>query len=268
GRQFSHHSDSTSDARQLDGLLGIIDHSSSSRELPRSTPITPGIPAAFQPSIGGGSGGGGGGGSGLPIYHALSEQQQQQQQDRLRSNFPPLSFIVPRSKLDRQQDAASGVSDDTTTSQVAGDDDEDLMMRAVLQKVLEASVTVDGKVVGQIGKGVCVLVGINQSDTKEDLEHVAKKILGLRVFEDESGGMWKKSVKDLGLEVLCVSQFTLYGKTTKGTKPDFHEAMKSSESKRFFDDFVQRLGELYDSSKISTGQFGAIMKVGIVNDGP
>ncbi|KAI8322969.1 D-tyrosyl-tRNA deacylase [Martensiomyces pterosporus] len=141
-------------------------------------------------------------------------------------------------------------------------------MRAVLQKVIEAGVTVDNQVVGKIGRGVCVLVGISQHDTKEDLEYMAKKVLGMRVFSDDEGNMWKKSVKDLGLEVLCVSQFTLYGKTTKGTKPDFHEAMKSSESRRFFDEFVDRLGQLYDRSKIATGEFGAMMHVSLVNDGP
>ncbi|KAJ1943027.1 D-tyrosyl-tRNA(Tyr) deacylase [Kickxella alabastrina] len=141
-------------------------------------------------------------------------------------------------------------------------------MRAVLQKVLQASVTVSDKVVGKIGPGVCVLIGISHEDTRDDLEYMAKKILSMRVFEDQSGAMWKKNVKDLGLQILCVSQFTLYGKTTKGSKPDFHEAMKSSESRQFFDDFVKRLGELYDREKIETGEFGAMMQVALVNDGP
>ncbi|KAI7827870.1 D-Tyr tRNAtyr deacylase-like domain-containing protein [Kickxella alabastrina] len=131
-------------------------------------------------------------------------------------------------------------------------------MRAVLQKVLQASVTVSDKVVGKIGPGVCVLIGISHEDTRDDLEYMAKKILSMRVFEDQSGAMWKKNVKDLGLQILCVSQFTLYGKTTKGSKPDFHEAMKSSESRQFFDDFVKRLD----------GEFGAMMQVALVNDGP
>ncbi|KAJ2888224.1 D-tyrosyl-tRNA(Tyr) deacylase [Coemansia asiatica] len=141
-------------------------------------------------------------------------------------------------------------------------------MRAVLQKVLQARVTVGDRIVGDIGQGVCVLVGISHEDTKEDLEYMAKKILSIRVFDDENGSMWKKSVKDLNLQVLCVSQFTLYGKTTKGSKPDFHEAMKSSESKQVFDDFVNRLGQLYDPEKIQTGEFGAMMRVSLVNDGP
>ncbi|ORX74247.1 hypothetical protein DL89DRAFT_231803 [Linderina pennispora] len=141
-------------------------------------------------------------------------------------------------------------------------------MRAVLQKVLRASVSVDDRVVGEIGRGITVLVGISQHDTKEDMEYMAKKILNMRVFDDAEGAMWKRSVQDEGLGVLLVSQFTLYGKTTKGNKPDFHEAMKSAESKQFFDDFVKRVGQLYDPSKVSTGEFGAMMQVSLVNDGP
>ncbi|KAJ2798028.1 D-tyrosyl-tRNA(Tyr) deacylase [Coemansia guatemalensis] len=141
-------------------------------------------------------------------------------------------------------------------------------MRAVLQRVAQASVTVGDRVVGAIGPGICVLVGICQEDTREDMEYIAKKIIGMRVFDDDSGSMWKKSVLDKGLEVLCVPQFTLYGKTTKGMKPDFHQAMRSSESRQVFDDLVAHLGKLYDPSKIATGEFGAMMQVALVNDGP
>ncbi|KAJ1935702.1 D-tyrosyl-tRNA(Tyr) deacylase [Linderina macrospora] len=141
-------------------------------------------------------------------------------------------------------------------------------MRAVLQKVLRASVTVDDRIVGEIGRGIMVLVGISQHDTKEDMEYMAKKILNMRVFDDAEGAMWKRSVQDEGLGILLVSQFTLYGKTTKGNKPDFHEAMKSAESKQFFDDFVKRVGQMYDPSKVFTGEFGAMMQVSLVNDGP
>ncbi|KAJ2782133.1 D-tyrosyl-tRNA(Tyr) deacylase [Coemansia javaensis] len=141
-------------------------------------------------------------------------------------------------------------------------------MRAVLQRVAQASVTVGGRVVGEIGPGVCVLVGISSEDTAEDMEYIARKVLGMRVFEDDAGAMWKKSVQECGLEVLCVSQFTLYGKTTKGTKPDFHQAMKSAESRGVFDALVARMGQLYDPSRIATGEFGAMMQVALVNDGP
>ncbi|KAJ2702184.1 D-tyrosyl-tRNA(Tyr) deacylase [Coemansia sp. IMI 209128] len=143
-------------------------------------------------------------------------------------------------------------------------------MRVVLQRVLQASVTVGDNVVGAIGPGVCLLVGISRDDTPEDMEYMAKKVLGIRVFEssDKGNNMWAKGVQDMGLEILCVSQFTLYAKTTKGSKPDFHEAMKSGESRQYFDSFVQRLGQLYDPAKVATGEFGAMMKVGLVNDGP
>ncbi|KAJ2758396.1 D-tyrosyl-tRNA(Tyr) deacylase [Coemansia nantahalensis] len=141
-------------------------------------------------------------------------------------------------------------------------------MRVVLQKVARASVTVGDRVVGAIGPGICVLVGVSTSDTDEDMEYMARKVLGTRVFDDSAGNMWKKSVQDRGLEVLCVSQFTLYGSTAKGMKPDFHQAMKSAEARQFFDDFVARLGQLYDRSRIATGEFGAMMQVELVNDGP
>ncbi|KAJ2711521.1 D-tyrosyl-tRNA(Tyr) deacylase [Coemansia spiralis] len=141
-------------------------------------------------------------------------------------------------------------------------------MRAVLQRVTRASVTVGDRVVGSIGPGLCVLVGISSADTAEDMEYMARKVLGLRVFDADVGGMWKKSVQDRGLEVLCVSQFTLYGSTAKGMKPDFHQAMKSADSRQFFDDFVARLGQLYDPARIATGEFGAMMLVSLINDGP
>ncbi|KAJ2505271.1 D-tyrosyl-tRNA(Tyr) deacylase [Coemansia sp. RSA 2052] len=142
-------------------------------------------------------------------------------------------------------------------------------MRAVLQRVLQASVTVGGKVVGEIGPGVCVLVGISRDDTPEDMEYMARKVLGMRVFESsETGNMWARGVQNMGLQVLCVSQFTLYAKSTKGSKPDFHEAMKSDESRQFFDAFVQRLGQLYNPAKVETGEFGAMMRVSLINDGP
>ncbi|KAJ2850757.1 D-tyrosyl-tRNA(Tyr) deacylase [Coemansia brasiliensis] len=141
-------------------------------------------------------------------------------------------------------------------------------MRAVLQRVRQASVTVGDRVVGSIGAGICVLVGISADDTQEDLDYMARKVLGMRVFEDSTNTLWKRSVQDAQLEVLCVSQFTLYGKTTKGSKPDFHQAMKSQQSREFFDTFVRRLRELYREDKVQTGEFGAMMQVELVNDGP
>ncbi|KAK9718290.1 D-tyrosyl-tRNA(Tyr) deacylase [Basidiobolus ranarum] len=141
-------------------------------------------------------------------------------------------------------------------------------MRAVLQRVINASVWVDGKEVSSIGQGICVLIGIAVNDTQKDLEHMVKKILNVRVFNDEDDKPWTKSAKDLDLEILCVSQFTLYGKTTKGSKPDFHDSMKSDTSRAFYDEFLEKLGAAYKPSKIKNGIFGAQMVVNIANDGP
>ncbi|KAG2219448.1 hypothetical protein INT45_002333 [Circinella minor] len=141
-------------------------------------------------------------------------------------------------------------------------------MRAVLQRVARASVTVDQQVVGSIQKGVCVLVGIGVDDTDKDVDYIINKILNIRVFDDEQGAMWKKGVKDLGLEVLCVSQFTLQGKTVKGNKPDFHQAMKTDQAKAMYENFLLKLGQAYDPVKIKDGVFGAMMTVDIANDGP
>ncbi|KAI9315146.1 D-tyrosyl-tRNA deacylase [Dichotomocladium elegans] len=141
-------------------------------------------------------------------------------------------------------------------------------MRAVLQRVTRASVTVENQVVGAIQKGVCVLVGIATDDTEKDLDYIVKKILNVRIFEDETGAMWKKGVKDLNLEVLCVSQFTLQGNTVKGNKPDFHRAMKTDQAKEVYQQFLRKMGEAYDPAKIKDGVFGAMMVVDIANDGP
>ncbi|KAG1452994.1 hypothetical protein G6F56_007678 [Rhizopus delemar] len=140
-------------------------------------------------------------------------------------------------------------------------------MKAVIQRVTKASVTVDSRVVGSIQKGVCVLLGIATDDTEKDVDYMVNKILNIRVF-DENGAMWKKGVKDAGLELLCVSQFTLQGSTIKGNKPDFHRAMKTDPAKIMYQQFLDKLGKAYDPSKIQDGEFGAMMQVDISNDGP
>ncbi|CAM0135258.1 D-tyrosyl-tRNA(Tyr) deacylase [Umbelopsis sp. WA50703] len=140
-------------------------------------------------------------------------------------------------------------------------------MRAVLQRVASAGVSVDGKVVSSIGKGVCVLVGIGVDDNEADIAYMVRKILSLRVFDD-GHVMWKKSVQDLDYELLCVSQFTLFAKTTKGSKPDFHASMKTAEANEMYSKFMQQLGKAYKPEKIKDGVFGAMMMVDIVNDGP
>ncbi|CAO3676608.1 unnamed protein product [Umbelopsis ramanniana] len=140
-------------------------------------------------------------------------------------------------------------------------------MRAVLQRVARASVSVDEQVVSSIGKGICVLVGISVDDNEFDIDYMVRKLLTLRVF-DEGGVMWKKSVQDMDLELLCVSQFTLFAKTTKGSKPDFHSSMKTADANEMYKKFLDKLGAAYKPEKIKDGVFGAMMMVEILNDGP
>ncbi|KAI0822781.1 D-tyrosyl-tRNA deacylase [Trametes gibbosa] len=141
-------------------------------------------------------------------------------------------------------------------------------MRAIVQRVSSASVTVDSEVISSISRGLMVLVGIGRDDTRTDLESLTKQILSLKVFSDESAGvMWKKTVKDIDGEVLCVSQFTLLANTSKG-KPDFHRAMASGPSQDLYGTFLTRMGEMYKPEKIKDGRFGAMMDVRLTNEGP
>ncbi|CAI5453510.1 unnamed protein product [Caenorhabditis angaria] len=140
-------------------------------------------------------------------------------------------------------------------------------MRVVLQRVTQAAVTVGDEVVGSIGKGVCVLVGIHQNDTEEDLKYCVRKILNLRIFPASEEKPWDKSVLDLDLEVLSVSQFTLYGQF-KGNKLDFHNAMSPKDASIFYDKFLNGLRAAHKADRIQDGRFGAMMKVDITNDGP
>ncbi|BFF89265.1 D-aminoacyl-tRNA deacylase [Drosophila madeirensis] len=139
-------------------------------------------------------------------------------------------------------------------------------MRAVIQRVRAAKVTVLDELVSSIGPGLCVLVGIKATDTATDVEFLVRKILALRLFEDE-GKRWQKSAKDLQLEILCISQITLYHRL-KGNKPDFSAAMKGDDAQKLYKHFLDRLKQSYDSSKIKDGKFGANMQVHIENDGP
>jgi len=110
-------------------------------------------------------------------------------------------------------------------------------------------------------------VGISRDDEEKDATFLANKLIKLRLFDSEDGKAWDKSVVDNQLEILLVSQFTLYG-IMKGNKPDFHSAMKSHESEPFFNDFVSKVKSLYAEDKVKEGQFGADMAVSLVNDGP
>ncbi|KNC98362.1 D-tyrosyl-tRNA(Tyr) deacylase [Spizellomyces punctatus DAOM BR117] len=141
-------------------------------------------------------------------------------------------------------------------------------MRAILQRVSSASVTVNGEIVGKIGKGICVLIGISGDDEGKDVNWMVKKLTSVRVFEDGNGKPWTKSVKDLDLEILSVSQFTLYALSNKGSKPDFHLAMKSDQSKDMYTTFLEKLKAAYKPERVQDGVFGAMMQVNILNDGP
>lgn len=138
-------------------------------------------------------------------------------------------------------------------------------MRAVIQRVQHASVTIDGNVAGSIGKGFLVLLGVADSDTNEDLEYMVKKITNMRIFEDENEKM-NLALKDVGGELLVISQFTLYANTKKGNRPSFIEAGKPDFSKEMYLEFIKRCRAL--GFKTEEGEFGADMKVSLLNDGP
>jgi D-tyrosyl-tRNA(Tyr) deacylase len=138
-------------------------------------------------------------------------------------------------------------------------------MRIVLQRVAAACVRVDGQVVGAIGPGLLLLVGIAPADARLDLAEVARKVVLLRVFEDESGKM-NCSIRDSGGEILAVSQFTLYGDVRRGRRPSFTEAARPEVARPVFDTFVAGLRA--EGVRVETGRFGAKMAVELVNDGP
>lgn len=138
-------------------------------------------------------------------------------------------------------------------------------MRAVIQRVSSASVTVDGAVTGRIGTGLLVLLGVGKGDTEADAEALARKIAGLRVFQDDAGKM-NLSVKDAGGALLVVSQFTLYGDTRKGRRPSFDLAAPPEEARRLYEAFVQAARA--EGVAVETGVFQAMMSVSLVNEGP
>lgn len=142
-------------------------------------------------------------------------------------------------------------------------------MRCVLQRVTGAKVEVDGEVVSQIGRGVVALVGLHESDTEKDSQYIVRKILNLRLWQNESSGKaWDQSVMQREYEVLLVSQFTLYGQP-KGNKLDFHVAMPPQQAKAFYDTHVlAHARSLYRPDRVKDGVFGAMMEVDLVNDGP
>ena len=139
------------------------------------------------------------------------------------------------------------------------------VMRVVLQRVSHASVTVEEKVIGQIQRGFLLLVGVTHDDAIEDMEYLVRKIVQMRIFEDEEGKL-NRSIQDIGGEILSVSQFTLYADTKKGNRPSFSKAAPGDVAIEMFEQFN---GLLRDTGiPVETGQFGADMKVDLLNDGP
>ncbi|RJO65838.1 MAG: D-tyrosyl-tRNA(Tyr) deacylase [Myxococcales bacterium] len=139
-------------------------------------------------------------------------------------------------------------------------------MRAVAQRVSRAKVTVSGGIIGEINRGLLLLISAGQDDVPEDVAWMAKKILALRCFADGSGKM-NLSVLDIDGEILAVSQFTLHGECRKGNRPSFVKAMEPATARRYFDDFVNQL-KAGGARKVETGEFGAMMQVELINDGP
>ena len=143
---------------------------------------------------------------------------------------------------------------------------------------------VNEEIISQIKQGYCVLLGIHRDDTKDDIDRTCQKLLNIRLFNDDSlvennsslsgesnnatKTSWNRTIKDLDGEILCVSQFTLYGTVQKSNKPEFHHAMKTEDALKMYNIFLDTLKKLYIPERVAQGKFGHMMKVQIVNDGP
>lgn len=139
-------------------------------------------------------------------------------------------------------------------------------MRVVLQRVSKASVAIDREIVSEIGRGLLILVGIEDEDTQEDIDWLAAKIIQLRIFDDEKGVM-NLSVKDINGDILIVSQFTLHANTKKGNRPSYIRASKPGFAIPMYEKFVDAIENTL-GRKVGTGRFGAMMEVALINDGP
>ena len=139
-------------------------------------------------------------------------------------------------------------------------------MKALVQRVSEGSVTIDGEVVGNIGRGVVILFGAGRGDTEKDVVYLAEKCANLRIFRDENDKM-NLSLLDIGGEALIISQFTLYGDCRKGRRPGFSDAADPAAAEKFYEKFVELMRN-QKIAKVQTGRFGADMEVKILNDGP
>ena len=138
-------------------------------------------------------------------------------------------------------------------------------MRGVVQRVKSASVSVDGQIISKIDKGIMLLLGIEANDDEKDLEYIVKKVSKLRIFDDEEGVM-NKSLLDYDLEILVVSQFTLYGDARKGNRPSYIRSAKFDEGIILYEKFIEEMKNL--GIKVSVGEYGADMDVELINDGP
>jgi len=139
-------------------------------------------------------------------------------------------------------------------------------MRAVIQRVTQASCTVEGRITGEIGIGFLVLLGIEDADTDEDLQWLASKIASMRIFGDENGLM-NKALADINGDILLISQFTLFAQTKKGNRPGFIRAARPDKATPMYEAMIKELEKL-TGKKVATGIFGADMKISLLNDGP
>jgi len=138
-------------------------------------------------------------------------------------------------------------------------------MRVVVQRVKSSSVTVDGRVVAEIGNGLLVLIGVAKPDTSDDADYLAEKIVNLRIFEDENGKL-NRSLLSTGGQMLVVSQFTLLGNCNKGRRPSFVHAAGQDQAVKLYKRFIEQVRE--KGVSVKTGRFRAMMEVGLINDGP
>lgn len=138
-------------------------------------------------------------------------------------------------------------------------------MKVLVQRVLSSSVEVDNKIVGQINKGLMLLVGFTDNDTEKEIDYMVDKVINLRIFDDENGVM-NKSLIDVNGSILSISQFTLYADTRKGRRPSYIKALNGDKAILLYDKFNNKLKE--ENIKVETGIFGADMKVSLINDGP
>ncbi|RYG74792.1 D-tyrosyl-tRNA(Tyr) deacylase [Lentibacillus lipolyticus] len=138
-------------------------------------------------------------------------------------------------------------------------------MRAVIQRALDANVTVDGSETGAIDQGLVVLLGVTHDDSEEDADYLADKLIHLRIFDDENGKM-NDSLRDVGGKVLSISQFTLYADTSKGRRPNYLKAAKPGQAEELYDYFNQRIRQ--QGIEVETGVFGEMMNVQLTNAGP